>query len=100
MSKSKRLIFLILITAVFYPGTSLYAQEAPAANNRTEAKTLAARAVLRQAETAALRIRNDLQRDPLLDQIGVAEAKAGDLDAAVQTANQTGFPPTNTLREV
>ena len=46
-----------------------------------------------QAKAAALKIGSDFDRGLVLDQIGEAEAKAGDLDAAVVTANQA-YPHT------
>jgi hypothetical protein len=43
---------------------------------------------LGRAKAAALKIENDYARRLVLDEIGEAEAKTGDLDAAVVTANQ------------
>ena len=82
MSKLKTYILLILITAT-YSSRSLYAYQAPANNNEVPAKAPEARGILRQAKAAARRIENQLQRDPLIDQIGAAEASAGDLQAAI-----------------
>jgi hypothetical protein len=48
---------------------------------------------LEEAKTAALQIKNDFQRGQVLDEIGAAEAKAGDLDSAVDTANRA-YPHT------
>jgi tetratricopeptide (TPR) repeat protein len=48
--------------------------------------TTEARGVLAEAKAAALQIKNDYQRELVLDEIGAAEIKAGDLNAAVETA--------------
>jgi len=50
--------------------------------NLTEARDL-----VDIAKAAALNIKNDFQRENVLDHIGAAEAKTGQLDAAVETAN-------------
>lgn len=47
-----------------------------------------ARRLLNQAKTAALGIADRFQREPLIDKIGVAQAKAGDLDAAVDSMSR------------
>jgi hypothetical protein len=44
--------------------------------------------VVGQAKGTAMNIKNDFQRGLVLDEIGAAEAKAGDLDVAVETANR------------
>jgi hypothetical protein len=49
--------------------------------------------VLGQAKAAALQIKDNFQRGLVLDEIGAAEAKAGDLDSAVETANRA-YPHT------
>jgi len=97
MSKSKIFILALLFASAFNHHSSPHAQQLSAATNRTEAKRLAALAVLPQAKAAAFRIRDHFHRDALLQLIGVAEAKAGDLDAAIQTANNTSLPPIDTL---
>lgn len=94
------LILTTALTSILNPHTSIYAQEAPAANIEHGAKRNEARALLHQARTTALGITNDFQRDWLLDPIGAAQAKAGDLDAAIETANEASLPPTRTLDEV
>jgi tetratricopeptide (TPR) repeat protein len=99
MSKLKIFILLVLITAT-YSSRSLYAYQAPANNNEVPAKAPEARGILRQAKAAARSIKNQLQRDALMDQIGAAEASTGDLEAAIETANLMRFPPIGTLREI
>ncbi len=79
---------LILVTAVSVVGQSRRQQQVQAANNNVIAKTRKARSVVGQAKAAALNIKNDFQRGLVLDQIGAAEAKAGDLNAAIETANR------------
>jgi len=81
-------IALIFLTAVPLAGQSPQQQQVQATNNDVTVKTSEARSVVNQAKTAALNIKNDFQRGSVLDQIGAAEAKAGDLDAAVETARR------------
>jgi hypothetical protein len=63
-------------------------------------KTSQARTLLDQAKAYAIRIRDSFQRDEIIDEIGSAQAKAGDLEGAVDTANLTEFPATSTLHEI
>jgi tetratricopeptide (TPR) repeat protein len=61
----------------------------PAAKARpNESATAIARAVTQRAKTAALEVASDYDRGRLLGQIGAAEARLGDLNAAVETANR------------
>jgi hypothetical protein len=69
-------------------GQSRRGQQAPASTNNLMTKTREARIVLGQAKAAAAKIKSDLQRKQVLDDIGEAQAKAGDLEEAVDTANQ------------
>jgi aminopeptidase N len=84
---------LILVTAISVGGQSRRQQQVQDANNSVIAKTSEARSVVGQAKVAALNIKNDSQRGLVLDEIGAAEAKAGDLNAAVETANRA-YPNT------
>ena len=56
--------------------------------NKDVTQTTAARLLLGQAKASALKIKNSFQRGLVLDEIGAAQAKLGDVDAAVETANQ------------
>jgi len=96
MSKSKLIVLPLLFAVVFDHHSSPKAQQLSATHNRTDAKRFGALRVLPQAKVAAFKIKGDFRRDALLQLIGVAEAEAGDLDAAVQTANRTRFPPIDT----
>jgi aminopeptidase N len=84
---------LILVTAISVGGQSRRQQQVQDANNSVIAKASEARSVVGQAKVAALNIKNDSQRGLVLDEIGAAEAKAGDLNAAVETANRA-YPNT------
>ena len=68
-------------------------QQVATRNDVFTPKTSEARAVVAQAKATALEIKNDFQRGLALDEIGAAEAKVGDLDAAVKTASQA-YPHT------
>lgn len=105
MSKLKTPVVLIFIAAAVLNPHTLHAHQAaanqaPANNDKSEAKTREALALLQQVKAAALRIKDNFQRDLLLEGIGVGQAKAGDFDAAIETANQASLPATNTLREM
>ena len=52
--------------------------------------TAEARAILREAKAAALRIQDEYHRRELLDEIGAAQAKSGDLEDASATVKQAG----------
>ncbi len=80
------------VIAVSAVGQSL-GRPAPTKNNKLIGNTSEAHSVLAQAKSAALRIKDDFQRRLVLDEIGGAEAKSGDLDAAVETANRA-YPHT------
>src|SRR5438128_9634733 len=70
------------------------------ANRDPVAKTTEARSVLSQAKADALKIKSGFQRGLVLDEIGAAQAKAGDLDTAVDTVIQA-YPHTmNTLTAI
>lgn len=84
---------VLMVAAVGAVGQSRSQQQVATPSSVVPAKTSEARAVVRLANAAALEIKNDFQRGLVLDEIGVAEAKAGDLDAAVKTANQA-YPHT------
>src|SRR5262245_15067217 len=58
----------------------------PSKNQSTEART-----ILGKAKEAAVQISNDFQRGLILDQVGAAQAAAGDLESAVDTANRSDF---------
>jgi hypothetical protein len=91
VQNSKAFIRLIFVTAVIADsavGLSPSRQQAPIANNKVMVKTSQALSVLAQAKSAALRIKNAFQRGLVLDEIGAAEAKSGELDAAIETANR------------
>lgn len=79
---------LIFLTAICLAGQLPHQQQVQATNNNPIAKIREARSVTGQAKAAAVNIKNDFQRGQVLDQIGAAEAKAGDLDAAVETARR------------
>lgn len=79
-----RTIFIFLITAAL--NCSAPGQEGKLSNGSSAAVTAEARAVLAEAKVTALQIKSAYQRRPVLDEIGAAEAKTGDLNAAVETA--------------
>src|SRR5260370_20772420 len=79
---------VILVTAVSMSGQSPPRQEAQAAKSNVIPNTREVRVVVGQAKGTAMNIKNDFQRGLVLDEIGAAEAKAGDLDVAVETANR------------
>ncbi len=91
-------LFLVLATVLTVAGQSTHNQKISSRNNRRSAKISEVRAVLAQAKSAALNIRNDFQRGLVLDEIGAAEAKAGFLDTAVVTANRA-YPHTMAILE-
>src|SRR5260370_121800 len=91
-------LFLVLATVLTVAGQSTHYQKVSSRNNRRSAKISEVRAVLAQAMSAALNIRNDFQRGLVLDEIGAAEAKAGFLDTAVVTANRA-YPHTMAILE-
>ena len=78
---------LILVIAIFLTGHSPHLQQAQAIDN-VAAKTSEARSVLGQAEAAAANIKSAYERGLVLDQIGAAEVRAGDLNAAVESARR------------
>lgn len=88
---------LVTASAVGHPPRQ---QEAQAANNDSKASTSEARSVIGQAKAAAEKIRNDFQRGEILAEIGVAQAKAGDLNAAVETARRAEPHSTATLTAI
>jgi tetratricopeptide (TPR) repeat protein len=77
-----------LVTAVSLVGRSPYRETVQTTDNNVMAKTSEARSAVGQAKAAALNITDDFQRGLVLDEIGAAEAKAGDLNAAVETARR------------
>lgn len=86
-------IFVTAVIAVSGVSQSQDRQQAPPKNSQVIGNTNEARSVLAQAKSAGLRIKNNFQRGLVLDEIGAAEAKIGDLDAAVETANRA-YPHT------
>lgn len=83
----------LLLTSLPVAGQLNPSPQNPRADNDSPAKASDARAILAQAKESALGIKGGFQRGLLLDEIGAAQAKAGDLDAAVVTANQA-YPHT------
>lgn len=69
-------------------GQSHREQQVPASTNNVITKTREARTVLGRAKAAALKIKSYFQRKNVLDEIGEAQAKAGHLEEAIDTANQ------------
>jgi hypothetical protein len=88
-----RLIFVTAVIAASVVGQSSGRQQVPTKNNKLRGNSSEARSLLVQAKTAALGIKNDYQRGLVLDEVGAAEAKNGDLAAAVETANRA-YPHT------
>jgi len=76
------------MTAVSFAAQSRRQPPARVADIKLIAKTGEARSVLGRAKAAALNIKDKFQQGLVLDQIGAAEAKAGDSDAAIGTANR------------
>src|SRR5687767_6291993 len=98
----RKTLFACLIGAmaiIFNPNPSLWAQPASAANP-PDANVREARRVLLQAKANARKIKNGFQRDLVLDEIGVAQARAGALESAILTANSGRFPLSYTLAEI
>jgi hypothetical protein len=84
---------LILVIAVSLNGQPGQPQQVQAPTKSTKTNTSEARSVVSQAKATALKIENEFQRGTVLDQIGAAEAKTGDLNAAADTANEA-YPHT------
>ncbi len=99
-SASLVLILSSVISTNFKPQALLYAQTAPPATVKQGTKTREALVLLRQAKRNTLRIKDRFQQDALLDRIGVAQVKAGDLETAIDTANAADFPASETLDEI
>lgn len=78
-------IAFILLTASALVYSPFWRERVTNINNQTD-ELSEARAVLAEARESALQIRSDYQRSLVLDEIGAAEAKAGDLSAALNTA--------------
>ena len=83
-------IILILITGLFVAGQSRRVQRVRAPTAKPVTKTSEARTLLRQAKAAGLKIniKEYFKRRLVLDQIGEAQARAGDLSGAVDTVNR------------
>ncbi len=81
---------IVLVTAQALPGHSGLESQVSTSTISTTQKN-EARKVLLQAKTAALKIRIYFKRQFVLDEIGAAQARAGDLEGAIDTANQTSF---------
>lgn len=88
--KISMLLLILVSTTVALSGVgpSLARHLAHIKNQNPTTNTSEVRSLLAQAKSAALRIKNDYQRGLVLDEIGAAEAKNGDLDTAVKTANR------------
>lgn len=63
-------------------------------------ETRQARRLLNQAKAHSLRIKDSFQRDEILDKVGAAQAKAGDLEGAIDSASRVGIPATRTLDSI
>ena len=92
-------IFLFL-TSLPVAGQLNSPHQNPLTNKDSAAKTKDARSILDRAKASALGIKNSFQRGLVLDEIGAAEAKIGDVDAAVDTANQAYPNNMATLTEI
>jgi tetratricopeptide (TPR) repeat protein len=66
----------------------IHGQERSAQSNTLADKAGRARTILGETKAAALGIKYDYQRGLVLDEIGEAEAKAGDLNGALDTADR------------
>lgn len=84
---------IFLITAVALQ-SHVVAQPA-----RTDS-THQARLLLIRAKASVLRVKNDFQSSELLDEIGVAQAKAGDLEGAVDSSNRAYLPAIRTMEAI
>lgn len=79
-----RIAFVLLAAAAL-----VYSRPVQVGNTNSDSpagETAAARSLLAEAKEAALQIRGDYQRGLVLEEIGAAEVKAGDLNAALDTA--------------
>ncbi len=70
------------------PGQSRGDKQPQSTNRAVPVQKTEARSVVGQAKSAALSITNDFQRAFVLNQIGALEARCGDVNAAVETANR------------
>jgi len=98
--KSATCTVLILTGFVSVKGDSRPKQPTKLADTGPVAKVAEARLVIARAEAAALRIKNDFQRGLLLDEIGAAKAKLGDLNGATEIANRAYPQTTATLTAI
>jgi hypothetical protein len=93
---------LIVSSSLVFLSNLCLAGQAPAPKHvrpideNSKAEVSEARLVTGEAKATAMNIKNNFQRGEVLDLIGAAEAKAGDLDAAVETARQA-YPHTMTI---
>ena len=99
MRKWKPIIVLLLVSAFSAAGHSRSKQQSPTVTGNLVEKAREARSVVGQAKAAALKIGSDFERGLVLDQIGEAEAKTGDLEAAVVTAISPTRTRTPRLRQ-
>src|SRR5436305_7280889 len=95
MRGSTIFISFILLSVSSLPLQSLRGQDASTEINHPAASNDDVRTVLSEAKAAALQIKNSFQRGLVLDEIGAAEARAGDLIAALDTAERS-YPHTFT----
>jgi tetratricopeptide (TPR) repeat protein len=86
-------VVLFLIITFSASGYARLPQKAPPPNDNLQHESGTARQLVAEAKVSALKIKNSFQRGLVLDEIGAAEAKFGDLDAAVETVNQA-YPNT------
>ncbi len=93
MLSRKVLIVPVLITALSALGYARLPQKALPQNDNFQDTSRKARQLVTEAKVSALKLKDSFQRGLVLDEIGAAEAKLGDLDAAVETANQA-YPNT------
>ena len=84
---------LVLVAAASLAGQSPDAKQIQAVSQNASAQTKEARLVAADAKAAAMNITSKYQRGLVLEEIGAAQAEAGDLDAAVETARQA-YPNT------
>jgi len=85
---------LIVLTVVSFAAQPRRQPHAQVPDIKPTTKAGEARSILGQAKAAALNIKDEFQQGLVLDQIGAAEAKAGDMDAAIETAKRA-YPHTS-----
>lgn len=89
-----RSLFIILVASLSVGGHSRLQPQTPETKQNVASNTGQARTLLNLANASAVKITNNFQRQLVLEKIGAAQAKAGDLEAAVDTANlASSFAP-------